>query len=103
MWLVSTSQSARTHACAVPGRAGRSGAQRRFEPVRARPESLVLPFSAAPYVRTMRPMADIAHLLASLLLALLAGSWQPASPAITAAAPAQPVQFSATWHPIGQA
>ncbi len=46
-------------------------------------------------------MPDLAHLLASLFIALLAGTWQPAPADLIAQAP-QPVQFSATWHPAGQ-
>jgi hypothetical protein len=47
-------------------------------------------------------MPDLAHLFASLLIALLTGTWQPAPADVVAATQPQPVQFSATWHPQGQ-
>ena len=48
-------------------------------------------------------MADptLIHLIASLILALLGGTWQPAPADLTVAAP-QPVQFSAVWHPADE-
>jgi hypothetical protein len=48
-------------------------------------------------------MADptLVHLIASLILALLGGTWQPAPADLVATAP-QPVQFSAVWHPANQ-
>ena len=48
-------------------------------------------------------MADptLVHLIASLILALLGGTWQPAPADLIVAAP-KPVQFSAVWHPADQ-
>ncbi len=48
-------------------------------------------------------MADpmLVQLIASLILALLSGTWQPAPADLTVTAP-QPVQFSAVWHPADQ-
>jgi hypothetical protein len=48
------------------------------------------------------PDPTLAQLIASLLLALLTGTWQPAPADVVAATQPQPVQFSATWHPLGQ-
>jgi hypothetical protein len=47
------------------------------------------------------PDPNFAQLILSLLLALLTGTWQPAPADLTATA-AQPVAFSAVWHPLGQ-
>jgi hypothetical protein len=48
------------------------------------------------------PDPNLAQLLASLLIALFTGTWQPAPADIVAATQPQPVQLSATWHPYGQ-
>lgn len=45
------------------------------------------------------PDADFAHLIGTLILALLTGTWQPAPSHLTVVGP-QPVQFSAWWHPL---
>jgi hypothetical protein len=49
----------------------------------------------------MRRMPDpnFAHLIASLVLALFTGAWQPAPADLTELAVVQPVQFSAVWAP----
>lgn len=48
------------------------------------------------------PDPNFAHLIGSLILALLTGAWQPAPADIVAATQPQPVQFSAWWHPQGR-
>ena len=48
------------------------------------------------------PDPNFAHLIVSLILAIFAGAWQPAPAALTTLAVEQPVQFSATWHPMDQ-
>ena len=48
------------------------------------------------------PDPNLAHLIASLILAIFTGAWQPAPAALTTLAVQQPVQFSATWHPQDQ-
>jgi hypothetical protein len=48
------------------------------------------------------PDPNLAHLISSLILALLTGMWQPAPADIVTATQPQPVQFSATWHPQDQ-
>jgi hypothetical protein len=41
----------------------------------------------------------LAHLIASLLLALITGTWQPVPAEFTRGA-VEPVQFTASWHPL---
>lgn len=45
---------------------------------------------------------NFAHLIASLILAIFTGAWQPAPADLASTSVVQPVQFSATWHPQGQ-
>ena len=45
------------------------------------------------------PDLNLIHLIGSLILALLTGTWQPAPAALTAVAP-QPVVFSGWWQPL---
>ena len=42
---------------------------------------------------------NLVHLIGSLLLALITGTWQPAPVDLAGMAP-PPVQCTATWHPL---